>query len=549
MGSYNSINFTKLIVNGIPYNKAYMGSKILFENNNPFTLEITGYDDGNQFAKMKISSGQGYTLYITTSHGTFIHQRNSNSSEEAIGYDATFNTYFEVGEKIHLKVVYNNLDNTKAGVVIRFTQPFKVYGDILTYSSDNYCRSMFNAGNSGTTRNQNVDISGLIFADTTDTRCYQEMFYRCNFVNTETVTLPATTLNTRCYQSMFAYTNISDITINASEFSTEDYVCYNMLNGTSTQAGILHLPDNNNYPSTDTSWLPTNWTIQPIGTPLQTNPITVTSLAANNRIYFKCLSATGTVKYNNNTEYQTLSEGDEITLGTIGNQETLQIKYAYTGTVSLMGTGDFTVSGDIIDVNGGVTPRMFKNSTHLTSAKNLVLSPVTLTHDECYMSMFEGCTGLTSAGCPDLIATTLTESCYDSMFKGCTGLKSMVYFKFDKDIVWADYCCYKMYQGCTGIDAAEISTTGYPTYWYPDSDSYDMLFCYMFEGCTNLNQLYVWGDSNGYVNYFNHIIDNCSQTGVKKIFIQEDTDFMYGNVNNSNVKPTGWTIEEDDDNF
>jgi len=57
MGSYNSINFTKLIVNGIPYNKAYMGSKILFENTNPFTLEITGDDDGNQFAKMNISSG------------------------------------------------------------------------------------------------------------------------------------------------------------------------------------------------------------------------------------------------------------------------------------------------------------------------------------------------------------------------------------------------------------------------------------------------------------------------------------------------------------
>jgi hypothetical protein len=268
------------------------------------------------------------------------------------------------------------------------------------------------------------------------------------------------------------------------------------------------LPSGHNYPSTNTTWLPTNWTIQPIGTPLQTNPITVTSLAANNRIYFKCLSATGTVKYNNNTAYQTLSEGDEITLGTIGNQETLQVKYAYTGTVSLMGTGDFTVSGDIIDVNDGVTPGMFKNSTHLTSAKNLVLSPVTLTHDECYMSMFEGCTGLTSTGCPDLIATTLTESCYDSMFKGCTGLTSMVYFKFDKDIVWADYCCYGMYQGCTGIGAAEISTTDYPTYWYPDS--YDMLFCYMFEGCTKLNQLYVWGDSDGYVNYFNNIIDNCS---------------------------------------
>jgi len=156
---------------------------------------------------------------------------------------------------------------------------------------------MFKAGNSGTTRNQNVDISGLIFADTTDTRCYQEMFYRCNFVNTETVTLPATTLNTRCYQSMFAYTNISDITINASEFSTEDYVCYNMLNGTSTQAGILHLPDNNNYPSTDTSWLPTNWTIQTIISDYSQEYFTIKSLEDNNTITF--------TKYNQNSSYIT----------------------------------------------------------------------------------------------------------------------------------------------------------------------------------------------------------------------------------------------------
>lgn len=473
MGSYNSINFLKLIVEGIPYNKAYMGSKILFENANPFTLEITG----ETHAKMNISSGQGYTLYITTSHGTFIHQSNSSSSETAIGYDATFNTYFEVGEKIHLKVVYNNLDNTKAGVIIRFTQPFKVYGDILTYSSDNYCRSMFNAGNSGTTRNQNVDISGLIFADTTDTRCYQEMFFRCNFVNTETVTLPATTLNTRCYQSMFAYTNISDITINASEFSTEDYVCYYMLNGTSTQAGILHLPDNNNYPSTNTSWLPTNWTIQTI----QEEPefdysaeyLTFKNVSEDNDIWVYWKHEWDSVEedeygldpddYNLLIQYSFdketwvyLSAGPDTENNTYNRFElrhgqTVYIKgnkyrYMISGEEDdYYGYFEFTkqyqsdellveVSGNIMSmvagdnfqeaefVNNGSLASLFKRNTDIVSAENLII-PANNTQG-CFTFLFSDCSNMVKG--PKITATdTPAQYAYNGMFYRCSSLTSI----------------------------------------------------------------------------------------------------------------------------
>ena len=38
----------------------------------------------------------------------------------------------------------------------------------------------------------------------------------------------------------------------------------------------------------------------------------------------------------------------------------------------------------------------------------------------CYVFMFDGCTGLTSA--PELPATTLASSCYSYMFSGCTHL-------------------------------------------------------------------------------------------------------------------------------
>ena len=40
--------------------------------------------------------------------------------------------------------------------------------------------------------------------------------------------------------------------------------------------------------------------------------------------------------------------------------------------------------------------------------------------NNCYSSMFNGCTGLTSA--PELPATTLANNCYNSMFSSCTGL-------------------------------------------------------------------------------------------------------------------------------
>ena len=45
---------------------------------------------------------------------------------------------------------------------------------------------------------------------------------------------------------------------------------------------------------------------------------------------------------------------------------------------------------------------------------DLIQTPIV---NYCYYSMFQGCTGLTSA--PELPATTLLRSCYRSMFQGC----------------------------------------------------------------------------------------------------------------------------------
>ena len=61
----------------------------------------------------------------------------------------------------------------------------------------------------------------------------------------------------------------------------------------------------------------------------------------------------------------------------------------------------------------------FKGSTGLKDASGLDLGDISLA-DDCYNSMFKGCTSLTQA--PSLPATTLASNCYYSMFSGCTSL-------------------------------------------------------------------------------------------------------------------------------
>ena len=62
---------------------------------------------------------------------------------------------------------------------------------------------------------------------------------------------------------------------------------------------------------------------------------------------------------------------------------------------------------------------MFDRCTSLTSAPAL---PATTLETRCYEIMFSNCTSLTTA--PALPATTLESRCYYYMFNGCTSLTS-----------------------------------------------------------------------------------------------------------------------------
>ena len=119
---------------------------------------------------------------------------------------------------------------------------------------------------------------------------------------------------------------------------------------------------------------------------------------------------------------------------------------------------------------------LFQGNTHIKShaSKLLELPALNLT-ESCYMSMFSGCTGLTTA--PELNATSLANSCYRSMFSGCTGLTTAP--KLDATTL-VNSCYQGMFSDCTGL--TKVPALPAPTL---------VSNCYedMFSGCISLNSI------------------------------------------------------------
>ena len=78
--------------------------------------------------------------------------------------------------------------------------------------------------------------------------------------------------------------------------------------------------------------------------------------------------------------------------------------------------------------------------------------PVTTLVSFCYMSMFSGCTSLTTA--PELPATILSLSCYSNMFEGCTSLTSAPELPATTLI---DYCYSHMFEDCSNLSVIKMN--------------------------------------------------------------------------------------------
>lgn len=110
---------------------------------------------------------------------------------------------------------------------------------------------------------------------------------------------------------------------------------------------------------------------------------------------------------------------------------------------------------------------LFRGSTDLTSAENLVLPATTFIGDTyTYSNMFNGCTSLVKA--PKVLpATTLSDRCYDGMFKGCSSLTKAPDLPAT---TLANGCYYQMFQVCTILNyvkmlATDISASGCLSNW------------------------------------------------------------------------------------
>ena len=462
MGSYNSINFTKLIVNGIPYNKAYMGSKILFNNWKPFTIEAL---KDNVKVTFRVSKGG----MVPNKYYATIKNYNPNdstatkrlTSSTGNDNDKSITITLSKGQKIHPQCVYNISNPWEPYYEYEGASPYRLY----VYITISYIL-----------QNQNiVKIYGDI--TTWNAGWFYGMFNSDYITDVTELIMPTSIQHPYEFYGMFYNTKITDLTLKITDFS-QDYCCYHLLPPNSGNS-ILHLPSGHNYPSTNTAWLPTNWTIETITTDYSQEYFTIKSLEDNNTITFtkyiqnnNYITADKPIKYSkdlitwsdisfvtDNSSQIVLNSGEKLYLK--GNNSAYGEKYynnSYLSAADIISSGNIDVMGNIMSLVYGdnfinkktiepyTFPSLFYNNNKLVNAKDLILPAITATR-ECYELMFNGCTSLVTA--PELPATTLALQCYNAMFSGCTSLVTAPELPAT---TLADYCYFRMFRNCSSLN-------------------------------------------------------------------------------------------------
>ena len=182
---------------------------------------------------------------------------------------------------------------------------------------------------------------------------------------------------------------------------------------------------------------------------------------------------------------------------------------SFSSSVSSNVGGDIRTLSNYINVDNETKPReymfyyLFNNNKNIVDVSNLRLSYTTLANN-CYDSMFRGCTSLTTA--PTLSATTLARSCYSSMFSGCT---SLVNAPALPATTLVNECYRGMFYGCTSLTSAPALPATTLTGWcyinmFTNCTSLTSaptlpattlpIYCYgaMFQGCSSLNSITVY---------------------------------------------------------
>ena len=214
------------------------------------------------------------------------------------------------------------------------------------------------------------------------------------------------------------------------------------------------------------------------------NETTIILTNAGDKVYFKAgisgnsrfCSTTGiTIEYANIF----LMTGKIAASGNImsilnGDNPTTKLQHDYTFVSLFHGCTSLTTTPELpsTTLTSYCYSSMFSGCTSLTTAPTL---PATELVQNCYESMFSGCTSLTQA--PELLATTLTNGCYSSMFYNCISLTTAPELLAT---ILASGCYNSMFSGCSSLtQAPELPATDLITDCYTN----------MFANCTSLSSI------------------------------------------------------------
>ena len=222
-----------------------------------------------------------------------------------------------------------------------------------------------------------------------------------------------------------------------------------------------------------------------------------------------------------------VNRGDEILWK--GNAKSL-LNAGFLGTVKFKVEGNIMsllYEDNFISKNTLLQSQTFMHlfeDTQIINARNLIL-PATKLINNCYSSMFSGCTSLTLAPA-ELPATTLANNCYVNMFSGCTSLSTAPELPAT---TLANNCYDHMFGGCTSLTTA------------PELPATKLVYgCYsnMFNGCTNLNYIKAMFTTTPSTTYTQNWVKGVASTGtfVKNSAATWDVTGIHG-------IPTGWTVE------
>lgn len=230
-----------------------------------------------------------------------------------------------------------------------------------------------------------------------------------------------------------------------------------------------------------------------------------------------------------NTATPTLNQGDKILwkgqFDCNGKKFSSTCRFNAEGNIMSLMYGDNFSGQTTFPNNYSFNQGVFYQNSRLVSAENLVL-PVTTLATNCYASMFNGCTSLTTA--PELPATTLAISCYWNMFKNCTSLTTAPELPAT---TLANGCYENMFQGCTGLTTAPTTL--------PATILTSSCYKQMFDYCTNLNSITMLATDISANHCLNTWVRNVASTGT---FTKAAS--MTSLPEGASGIPSGWTVQD-----